>query len=131
MSWNERLFVIIPLLSVMCNVFLLLTVASVKKDKLIDAFIGLLLTFTAWSIGSLFLRMKLFPGPEFWYMISITGIFLPWTMLCLLSWAIMSAGTGTAIPGDWQARPSRWEPDACAWRTPLTPWFPAAAIKRR
>ena len=76
MSWNERLFVIIPLLSVMCNVFLLLTVASVKKDKLIDAFIGLLLTFTAWSIGSLFLRMKLFPGPEFWYMISITGIFL-------------------------------------------------------
>ena len=33
MSWNERLFVIIPLLSVMCNVFLLLTVASVKKGQ--------------------------------------------------------------------------------------------------
>ena len=76
MSWNERLFVVIPFLSVVCNVFLLLTVMSVKKDKLIAAFIGLLLTFTAWSTGSLFLRMKLFPGPEFWYMISITGIFL-------------------------------------------------------
>ena len=76
MSWNERLFVVIPFLSVVCNVFLLLTVLTVKKDKLISAFIGLLVTFTAWSIGSLFLRMKLFPGPEFWYMISITGIFL-------------------------------------------------------
>ena len=76
MSLNERLFVIVPLLSVICNVFLLFTVVSVKKDRLISAFIHLLLSFTAWSIGSLFLRMKLFPSPEFWYMVSITGIFL-------------------------------------------------------
>ena len=75
MSLNERVFIIVPLIASMFNIFLLLAVGSVKKDRLVRSFIGLLLTFTAWSLGSLFMRMELFPGPPFWYMISITGIF--------------------------------------------------------
>lgn len=76
MSLNERLFVVVPMVATICNIFLLLAVCGVKKDKLIRAFIGLLGVFTAWSVGSLFMRMQIVPGPSFWYMLSITGIFL-------------------------------------------------------
>ena len=76
MSLNERLFVMVPLIATICNIFLLLAVCGVKKDKLIRAFIGQLGVFTAWSVGSLFMRMQIAPGPEFWYMLSIVGIFL-------------------------------------------------------
>ena len=76
MSLNERVFIIVPLIASICNIFLLLTVASVKKDRMVRSFMELLMTFTIWSLGSLFMRMDLFPGPSFWYMVSITGIFL-------------------------------------------------------
>ena len=76
MSLNERVFIIVPLIASILNIFLLLTVASVKKNRLVRSFMDLLLTFTAWSLGSLFMRMNLPPSPSFWYMVSITGIFL-------------------------------------------------------
>lgn len=76
MSLNERVFIIVPLIASIFNIFLLLTVISVKKNRLVRSFIELLMTFTLWSLGSLFMRMNLFPSPSFWYMISITGIFL-------------------------------------------------------
>lgn len=76
MTLNERVFIMIPLVASLLNIFLLLAVASVKKDRLVRSFNELLLTFTAWSLGSLFMRMNVFPGPTFWYMVSITGIFL-------------------------------------------------------
>ena len=76
MSLNERLFVIVPLVATISNIFLLLAVCGVKKDRLIRAFIGQLCVFMAWSLGSLFMRLQIPPGPEFWYMLSITGIFL-------------------------------------------------------
>ena len=76
MSLNERVFIIVPLIATIFNIFLLLTVASVKKNRMVRSFMELLLVYTAWSLGSLFMRMNLFPGPSFWYMVSITGIFL-------------------------------------------------------
>jgi diguanylate cyclase (GGDEF)-like protein/putative nucleotidyltransferase with HDIG domain len=76
MTLNERLFIIIPLIALLCNIFLVLTVLTAHKDHKIDAFIELLVTFTAWCMGSLFMRMTLYPGPVFWYQVSITGIFL-------------------------------------------------------
>lgn len=76
MTLNERLFIIVPLLSLLCNLFLFLTTLSTKKDRLVYAFSALLGAFTMWSGGSLFMRLQLAPGSEFWYMVSITGIFL-------------------------------------------------------
>ena len=76
MTLNERLFIIVPLLSLLCNLFLFLTALSTKKDRLVCAFIALLGAFTMWSGGSLFMRLQLAPGYPFWYMVSITGIFL-------------------------------------------------------
>ena len=76
MTLNERLFIIVPLLSLLCNLFLFLTALGTKKDRLVYAFIALLGAFTMWSGGSLFMRLQLAPGSPFWYMVSITGIFL-------------------------------------------------------
>ena len=46
MSLNQRLFIIVPLVSALCNIFLLLTVLSAKKNKQIYAFMELLCAFT-------------------------------------------------------------------------------------
>ena len=63
MSLNERVFIIVPLIATIFNIFLLLTVASVKKNRMVRSFMELLLVYTAWSLGSLFMRMNLFPSP--------------------------------------------------------------------
>lgn len=76
MSLNEKLFIIVPLISVLCNAFLFLTCLSAKKDRVVYAFMELLAVFMAWCGGSLFMRLELYPGPLFWYEVSIMGIFL-------------------------------------------------------
>ena len=76
MTLNERLFIVVPLVSLICNLLLLLTVLASRKNRLVNAFIIQLCVFTAWTAGSLFMRMTVWPGPEFWYTVSITGIFL-------------------------------------------------------
>lgn len=76
LSLNERLFIIVPLISVLCNVFLFLTALSSRKDRLVNAFSTLLGSFTLWTVGSLFMRLQLYPGPDLWYKVSITGTFL-------------------------------------------------------
>ena len=74
MSLNEKLFIIVPLISVLCNAFLFLTCLSAKKDRVVYAFMELLAVFMAWCGGSLFMRLELYPGPLFWYEVSIMGI---------------------------------------------------------
>ncbi|MBE6987685.1 MAG: diguanylate cyclase [Ruminococcaceae bacterium] len=76
MSLNERLFVIIPLASMLCNLFLFLTFLTAKKTKLVKSFMWLLVAFMMWTTGSLLMRLGVYPGVPFWYDISITGIFL-------------------------------------------------------
>ena len=75
MSITDSLFLAVPLISTLCSLFLFLTVLGAKKNRTIYAFMLLLLSFTAWSAGSLFLRLRLYPGERFWYEVSITGIF--------------------------------------------------------
>ena len=67
MTLNERLFIVVPLVSLICNLLLLLTVLASRKNRLVNAFIIQLCVFTAWTAGSLFMRMTVWPGPEFWY----------------------------------------------------------------
>ena len=76
MSLNESLFIIVPLASVLCNLFLFLTFLTAKKTKLVKSFMWLLVAFMMWTTGSLLMRLDVYPGVPFWYDISITGIFL-------------------------------------------------------
>ena len=74
----QKLFFIIPMMSALCNLFLLLTFLSAKKDKLILSFMGLLLAFTLWPLASFCMRMSLYPGEVFWFQVSMTSIlFVP------------------------------------------------------
>ena len=76
MSLNERLFVIVPLAAMLCNLFLFMTFLTAKKTKLVKSFMMLLVAFMLWTLGSLLMRLGVYPGVPFWYDISITGIFL-------------------------------------------------------
>ena len=78
MEFIQNLFFIIPLMSALCNLFLLLTFLSAKKDKLVLSFMGLLIAFTLWPLASFFMRISLFPGEVFWFQVSMTSIlFVP------------------------------------------------------
>lgn len=72
---TDFLFLAVPMLALFCNVFLLLTFLSAKKNKLIYSFLLLLCSFILWTGGSLFQRLGLYPGEIFWFRVSATGIF--------------------------------------------------------
>ena len=72
----DKLFLIVPTLSTFCSLFLFLTFLGAKKNKQIYSFMLLLAAFIAWSAGSLFLRLSLYPSERFWYEVSVSGIFL-------------------------------------------------------
>ena len=73
---NELLFIRIPMTAIIANVFLLFTLLSAKKDASVKAFMELLVAFLFWSIGAFLMRCQIYPGVEFWWKISITGVFL-------------------------------------------------------
>ncbi|MEG2192220.1 MAG: diguanylate cyclase [Oscillospiraceae bacterium] len=75
MSINKTFFLVVPMFAMVCSLFLFLTVLSAKKTKIIYSFLLLLLTFTAWTTGSFFMRLGIYPGAGFWYELSVFGIF--------------------------------------------------------
>ena len=70
----SNLFVSIPLLATLCNLFLLLTFLSAKKDRLVRSFALLLLSLTVWPLASLCMRLSLPPGDVFWFQVSMSSI---------------------------------------------------------
>ena len=70
----ENLYYIVPLTSALCNMFLLLTFLSAKKDKLIRSFMYLLVAFTTWPLASFFMRLDLYPGMQIWFQVSMISI---------------------------------------------------------
>ncbi len=76
MSLNDVAFNLIPLIGLLCNVFLFLTMWTAKKSPVIYSFMALLVSFILWTGGSLFMRLELYPGMLFWYEISLSGICL-------------------------------------------------------
>ena len=75
MAVNSVLFVAIPSAALLLNLFLLLICVSAKKNRLIYAFMLLVIAFSTWSAGSVAMRASLNPGVPFWFNVSITGIF--------------------------------------------------------
>lgn len=73
---NEIMFTIIPMIALIANIFLFFTMMTAKKDGPIRAFMGLLFSFILWAGGALLMRSQVYPGSEFWWTISLTGIFM-------------------------------------------------------
>ena len=68
-------FIYIPITALCCYIFLLLAFMAAKKNSIIRSFMVLLVAFAVWTAGSLFMRMQLYPGVDFWYEFSIAGLF--------------------------------------------------------
>ena len=75
MAINEVVFVAIPTVALLLNLFLLLICISARKSKLIYAFMMLIVSFSIWTGGAAAMRALFYPGPIFWYHVSLVGIF--------------------------------------------------------
>lgn len=69
-------YIIVPVIALCCYSFLLIMFMAAKKSKVIYSFMALLVAFIFWSSGSLFMRLQAVPGVNFWYEVSIIGLFL-------------------------------------------------------
>lgn len=69
-------FTIVPIIALICYIFLLVSFLAAKKDAAIYAFMELLLTMVIWASGSLFMRLAYWPSVGFWFHVSLTGLFM-------------------------------------------------------
>ncbi len=96
MAVNQTLFVAIPAVALLFNLFLMLICLSAKKNRLINAFMLQVVSFILWTGGSLAMRSMMYPGPAFWFGVSITGIFLvPYTVYNFIYQYTETRGTFT------------------------------------
>jgi diguanylate cyclase (GGDEF)-like protein/putative nucleotidyltransferase with HDIG domain len=75
MAINQVVFVAIPAAAMFLNLFLLLICINARKNALVYAFMMLMISYSAWTGGAAAMRALLFPGPVFWYHVSLVGIF--------------------------------------------------------
>ncbi len=66
----------VPIVAILCYLFLFLTFATSKKSKETVAFMGLLITMIFWAGGSFAMRALLWPSPVFWHHVSLLGMFM-------------------------------------------------------
>lgn len=103
-------YAIIPIIALLLYLLMFLSLIMIKKNETIYAFMEVLLAMIAWTMGSFFMRLNVFPFVNFWFYFSLVGIllFLPtlynfiikylriekrinqqfWTLLMLGIWAI-------------------------------------------
>ena len=75
LSTNHTAFLMVPMFAFLCNLFLFISLSTVKKNKLMFAFMGLLGAYLVMTLGSLLMRLAFFPGSAFWYKIAQAALF--------------------------------------------------------
>ncbi len=79
-------FAYIPIIALLCYTFLLFAFMAAKKNRIINAFLVILIVLILWTGGSFCMRMQLWPGIKFWYDVSIFGLtLLPYAFLNFVS----------------------------------------------
>lgn len=79
-------FAYIPIIALLCYTFLLFAFMAAKKNRIINAFLVILIVLILWTGGSFCMRMQLWPGINFWYDVSIFGLtLLPYAFLNFVS----------------------------------------------
>lgn len=66
----------ISIIALCCYTILFFTFIAVKKNRIINSFLLVLLAMIMWTGGSLFMRMDLLHLTKFWYDVSLTGLLL-------------------------------------------------------
>jgi hypothetical protein len=68
-------FLYINLTALCCYMFILVTFLAAKKTPEIKSFIIVMVGFTFWTGGSILMRLRVFPGIDFWFSVSIMSLF--------------------------------------------------------
>lgn len=72
----------ISIIALYCYTFFLIAFLSAKRNRLINTFVLVLVNMVFWTGGSLLMRARMWPSYEFWYHVSVIGIWmLPCTYL--------------------------------------------------
>ena len=79
-------FASISILALCCYTFLLAAFMAARKTPIGNAFIMALISGVLWTGGSFCMRIQLFPGVNFWYQVSLTGMLLICFAFC---WFLM------------------------------------------
>lgn len=69
-------YLYINLMALCCYAFILVTFLAAKKNAVIWHFIVVMIGFTLWTGGSVLMRLRVFPGIEFWFYVSILSLFV-------------------------------------------------------
>lgn len=67
-------FVYIPIFALLCYIFMGLPLLASKRNKLINAYLWMLLLLILWSGASFCMRAQLWPSTKFWYDLSLFGL---------------------------------------------------------
>ncbi len=67
-------FIEIPVIALLSYLFLFTALMASKKNRMIKAFMNLLIIFIIWALGCICMRLQLFPGIQFWFDVSIFGL---------------------------------------------------------
>lgn len=76
-------FTFVSSIALLCYVFLLITFTHADGNRVLRSFRVVLYMLTLWAAGSLFMRIRLWPGIKVWYDASLLG-------LCLVPCAIIN-----------------------------------------
>lgn len=68
-------FLYINLIAMCGYAIIFISFIAAKKTEEIKAFIALLTSFMLWTIGSILMRLQIYPGLSFWYYVSILSLF--------------------------------------------------------
>lgn len=71
-----RDYVLFSIIALYFYVFFLMAFLTAKRNRLINNFILVLIVMVFWTGGSLLMRSRMWPSYEFWYHVSVAGIWM-------------------------------------------------------
>lgn len=70
------IFAFFPTTALGCYLIILLSILSVRATALKKIFMSVLCVYIMWTLGSVCMRLGLWPSLDFWFHVSLSGIFL-------------------------------------------------------
>ena len=78
-------FVYISVSALLCSLFLFITFIAARKNRIINAFLLVLLALIVWTGCSVCMRLQLWPSVKIWYDLSLLGM---WMFPCMLQYVV-------------------------------------------
>lgn len=75
--WNRDLYIGIPIGAFLCYLFLMFCFFNISEDTPAVRYLrAVLAAFLLWTGGSVLMRLQVSPGMQFWYHVSLLGLFI-------------------------------------------------------